>query len=79
MAVDPAGEWLVCGGSFSPTIYHLSTLSKIIAMDVPKEVVTQAAIFAKERVNGVMHEENVVITSAMDGNNFVIRILILIL
>ena len=53
MAVDPAGDWLVCGGSFSPTIYHLSTLSKVIAMDVPKDVVTQTAIFAKERVSEV--------------------------
>ena len=51
VAVDMAGDWLVCGGSFSPTIYHLSTLSKITAMDVPKEVVTQTAIFAKDRVS----------------------------
>lgn len=51
VAVDPAGEWLVCGGSFSPTVYHLSTLSKVVAMDVPKEVVTQTVIFVKERVS----------------------------
>ena len=59
VAVDPAGDWLVCGGSFSPTIYHLSTLSKVVAMDVPKDVNTQTAIFAKERVSSIPFKKGV--------------------
>lgn len=50
VAVDTTGDWLVCGGSMSPTIYHLSTLSKVASLQVPSDVVTQTAIFVKDRV-----------------------------
>ena len=65
MAVDPAGDWLVCGGSFSPTIYHLSTLSKVVAMDIPKDVSTQTAIFAKERVSSIPFKKGSVMITVL--------------
>ena len=48
VAVD--GDWLVCGGSMAPCVYHLSSLSATVRLPSPDGVATQAAIFAKDRV-----------------------------
>ena len=48
---EGGGEWMVCGGSMAPTIYHLASNSKIATLPVPPNVATQAAIFAKDRVS----------------------------
>lgn len=41
----------VCGGSMSPCVYHLGSFSQILSLPVPDGVVTQTAIFAKDRVS----------------------------
>lgn len=48
--MDSSGEWLVCGGSAAPSVYHLGSLTKTASLSVPKGVVTQSVIFAKERI-----------------------------
>ena len=44
---------MVCGGSMAPSIYRLTSTNKITSLSVPPNVVTQAAIFAKDRVSSV--------------------------
>jgi THO complex subunit 6 len=41
---------MVCGGSMAPSIYRLTSTNKITSLSVPPNVVTQAAIFAKDRI-----------------------------
>ena len=48
----------VCGGSMSPHVYHLGSCSQILSLPVPEGVVTQTAIFAKDRVSEDNQEEN---------------------
>lgn len=44
----------VCGGSMSPCVYHLGSFSQILSLPVPDGVVTQTAIFAKDRVSSLL-------------------------
>ena len=50
VAVDEGGDWMVCGGSMAPVIFHFVSNSKITSLPVPANVVTQTAIFANDRV-----------------------------
>ena len=51
VGVDPGGEWVVCGGSQQPSIYHLSTVSRVASLDTPPGVVTQTLLFVKDKVS----------------------------
>ena len=54
IAVDPSGNWVVCGGSMAPTFFHLSSPSsatKTATMETRAGATTQAAIFVNDRVS----------------------------
>ena len=38
----------------SPCVYHLGSFSQILSLPVPDGVVTQTAIFAKDRVSSLL-------------------------
>ena len=46
---------MVCGGSMAPSIYRLTSTNKIASLSVPPNVVTQTAIFTKDRVGFVYY------------------------
>ncbi|XP_064391541.1 THO complex subunit 6 homolog [Halichondria panicea] len=50
VGVDSGGEWIVCGGSEPPSIYHLSTLSHVTTLATPPGVITQAILFTNDRI-----------------------------
>ena len=51
VGVDSGGEWIVCGGSEAPSIYHLSTLSHVTTLATPPGVITQSILFTNDRVS----------------------------
>ncbi len=49
--MEPGGDWIVCGGSQKPMVYHLATGSHVTTLDTPPGVVTQAITFVKDKVH----------------------------
>lgn len=50
VTVDSTGEWMVFGGSCSPTMYKLGSMSCATVFDVPQKITTQTAIFTSGRI-----------------------------
>ncbi|XP_065890497.1 THO complex subunit 6 homolog [Dysidea avara] len=50
ISCNSTGDWMACGGSMSPCVYHMSSLSNAITLPVPNKVVTQAVLFESEKL-----------------------------